>query len=61
LYPLSHYDLKDLENVVFCFNWRQLRYTTHEYNIRKGKKMPSEEKIEKQMNIVKEWFFFSKK
>jgi hypothetical protein len=50
LYPLCQYDLS--KDVKFCFNWKHLRYTIHEYNLKKGKRMPTTEEIEKQNTIV---------
>jgi hypothetical protein len=51
-YPLSKYDLNDEENVAFCFNWKHLRYMTHEDNLRKGNKDPTPKDKFKQAVIV---------
>jgi hypothetical protein len=52
LYPLSKYDLSKEENVKHCLNWKHLRYMTHDENIKKANKLPTEEEIKKQEEIV---------
>jgi hypothetical protein len=52
LYPLCQYDLSNDEDVKHCFHWKHVRYTTHEYNLKKGRRMPTAEEIEEQNTIT---------
>jgi hypothetical protein len=51
-YPLSKYDLSNETNILFCLNWKHLRYMTHEQNLKKANKPPTPSDKLKQMMIA---------
>jgi len=55
MYPLSKYDMYNMEDVKHCLNWKHLRYMTHEENNRKLNKPPTPADKLKQLMIVYKW------
>jgi hypothetical protein len=55
LYPLSKYDMFNIEQVKHCLSWKHLRYCTRKSNMKKASRMPTEKEKETQLKIVNAW------
>jgi hypothetical protein len=52
MYPLSKYDMFNIEDVKHCLNWKHLRYMTSQQNKKKLNKDPTPEDKLKQLSMV---------